>query len=125
MFGLSLAIVAISSRSPIESERVARLRMVWTKAAFGGDLRRIGLRADRQAPGQRLLRRRQRLQDLILGDIVVAGDGGSRADGKRGANGRDRKDRGQISASRDFRHCQSLLRNERGSNIGSNQSRCN
>jgi uncharacterized protein (DUF2062 family) len=30
MFGLSLAIVAISSRSLTESERVGRLRMVWT-----------------------------------------------------------------------------------------------
>jgi hypothetical protein len=32
MFGLVLAMVAISSRSTFESERVARLRIFWTKA---------------------------------------------------------------------------------------------
>src|ERR1019366_9465160 len=125
MFGLSLAMVAISSRSVSESERVARPRMVWTKrpsaagaagSAFGpppkplgGGGRRIGLRTHRKASGQGILGRDERPDDLILGD-VIAGDGFCHAKGKRGANRHDRKDRGKTSPSRHFRHCQFFLR---------------
>ena len=56
----------------MESERVARPRMLWTNLASAAIWRRIGgLRADRQAAGQRLLGRGQRPQDLILGDVVA------------------------------------------------------
>ncbi len=62
--------VAISSRSVVESERVVRPRMVGTNfvsaaAAAGSGWSRTG------RPGSGLLGRRQRPDDLILGHIVV------------------------------------------------------
>ena len=62
--------------------------------------RRIGLRGDREAAGQGLLRRRrQRADDLVLGDVlavaVIAGEGGRERQRQRSADGDDGQDCGQ------------------------------
>jgi hypothetical protein len=67
---------------------------------LGGDRRFSLLRTDRQAAGQRFLgRRRQRPQDLILGDLL-GGDRRGHSGRQRGADRHDRKDCGKIFPSR-------------------------
>jgi hypothetical protein len=87
---------AISSRSALESERVERPRIFWTNLPRRRYCRvDDGLRTGRKAAGQRLLFRRQRAEDLILGDVLVLGQGGSRTEGNCGAERRNRDDCGK------------------------------
>ena len=63
IFGLVAAISAISSRSPIDSDRVLRLRTLLTKFASLALTAGSTCGADRKAAGQRL--RLQRVNDLV------------------------------------------------------------